>query len=101
MSKCPYTWIKSFLGSSDRKGEASQLRVTVLKEGKTMVDVALPAKSATRLISIIPEEVVARIRREGIPIDDIQEDLSGRESFSPQSIFLLSEENRTVKVWLE
>ena len=102
MSKCPYTWFKSLIGKpTSKEGEATELRVTVSKMGKTTVDVALPAKSARWLIDVIPNDVVEKIRSEGIPIDLIQADLANSTKLISQALFTLDEPSRVVKVWLE
>lgn len=101
MSLCPYTWIRSLIPSSKNDGIAKQLRVTVLKKGEVVVDVALPARSAKWLIDVIPDDVIVKIKAEGIPIEAIQEDLAQRDVFVPQGIFQLKEPHREVLVWLE
>ncbi len=114
MSKCPYTWVKSIFSSSDTVKNstlpasgatdarvASNLRVEVQKQGQVAVDVTLPAKSARWLISVIPSEVLDKIRDEKIPIDLIQEDLAASETLYAQSLFSLQDAERKVTVWLE
>ncbi len=77
------------------------MRVTVTRGQDTTVDVALPARSARWLIDLIPEDVMTKIRAEGIPIDEIQGDLSLSAVLTPRQIFKLSEPQRVVQVWLE
>lgn len=101
MSKCPYTWFKSIFSTKSVNGEATELRVSVSRNGETTIDVSLPAKSARWLIKTIPDDVVDKIRNEGIPIDAIQTDLANSEKLVPQKIFTLVEPDRTVSVWLE
>lgn len=102
MGKCPYTWFKSLIGGTKKaNGEASMLRVTVLKNAETTVDVMLPARNARWLIDLIPDEVVQKIKAEGIPLESIQANLANAPLLYPQSIFSLEESTRTVKVWLE
>lgn len=105
VSKCPYTWFKSLFGSSNTStqegGEAQHLRVEVKRNNETIVDVFLPARSARWLIDLIPNDVITKIREEGIPIDFIQEDLAKREVLYAEKIFTLVEEHREVNVWLE
>ncbi len=100
--KCPYTWFRGLFpqptGTAD---EAAQLRVTVLRNQEVTVDVALPARSARWLIELIPDDVMKKIRAEGIPIDDIQGELAQRLVLNPRKIFTLIETHRTVAVWLE
>ena len=104
--KCPYTWVKNVVGSvlPGRSGDselAKNLRVTVTREAVRTVDVYLPADSARWLIELIPENVLTKIRAEGIPIERIQDDLAARAQLTPQPIFSLSEAHRSVDVWLE
>lgn len=92
----------SFFGSrSTPSEEATQLRVRVVRNDETVVDVALPAKSARWLIDLIPEDVVEKIRLEQIPLDEIQQQLKDATHLLPQKIFNLDEPNRIVMVWLE
>lgn len=101
MSKCPYTWVKSFFKTNTNSEIASFLRVKVMREGDTKVDVSLPARSAGWLIDLIPGDVVAKIKEEGIPLEEIQTDLARRDSYVPQPVFSLEEPHRVVTVWLE
>ena len=101
MSGCPYTWFRNLLGSPSKNGTASSLRVKVEKNHETVVDVTLPAKSAGWLIDLIPSDVVAKIKQEGIPIEEIQADLAAQPILLPQNIFKLEEFSRSVIVWLE
>ncbi|RDB36028.1 MAG: hypothetical protein DCC88_06975 [Spirobacillus cienkowskii] len=102
MTKCPYTWTKSLLSRFATKGhEASQLRVTVLKNNQLAVDTALPAHSARWLVDLIPDDVLEKIRLEGIPIEQIQKEIARQEKLFPREIFTLVEQNREVNVWLE
>ncbi len=102
MAGCPYTWVSSLLPGSNSKGpQASQLRVSVVKENQTVVDVVLPAQSARWLIDLIPEDVMKIIRLEGIPIDEIQRDLQESKDLHKMQIFHLAEKHRKILVWLE
>jgi hypothetical protein len=104
MSKCPYTWVKNLFGSNkprDPSAPAENLRVIVEKGGQVTVDVSLPSRSARWLIEMIPSDVLKKIREEGIPIDDMQTELAARDILRPQDIFVLTEPNRSVRVWLE
>jgi hypothetical protein len=103
MSNCPYTWFVGLFSKSEPKpGQlATFLRVTVEKNNDRVVDVALPAQSARWLIDLIPYDVVAKIREEGVPLDEIQNELSQRKELHQQKIFTLKEPHRVVDVWLE
>lgn len=102
MSTCPYTWVRNLFGSGKSNGViAKHLRVSVIKNKVTVVDVALPANSARWLIDLIPQDVLTKIRSEGIPIEEIQDDLAKREVLNKTQIFSLVEPERTVQVWLD
>ena len=103
MSKCPYTWFVGLFAKPEAQPgrPAQHLRVTVDKNRDRVVDVALPAHSARWLIDLIPDDVIAKIRAEGVPLDDIQKELSQRAELMPQKIFKLTEPERSVEVWLE
>lgn len=102
MSGCPYTWVRNLFGAKKTNSDvASALRVTVAKMGIVTVDVSLPAGSARWLIDLIPDDVMTKIREEKIPIDNIQEDLKIKDVLKPQKIFILTETEREVQVWLE
>lgn len=103
MSKCPYTWFKGIFGGGTQKSsaEAEHLRVQVSRDHRTVVDVALPARSARWLMDVIPGDVIGKIKEEGIPIEEIQDYLSQAAVLNPCPIFTLEEPTRVVKVWLE
>ena len=102
VSRCPYTWVKNFLGvASPNATEATQLRVTVRRGDDETVNVALPARSARWLVDLIPQDVVDKIRAEQIPLDAIQDELAAATKLVPHRIFELKEPERAVTVWLE
>jgi hypothetical protein len=84
-----------------RRSRAENLRVRVSKLGEERVNVSLPAGSARWMIDLIPADVLVRIHEEGIPIDDIQQELIASEELQPRGIFKICEAERTVEVWLE
>lgn len=103
MSKCPYTWLRNVFSNAEKTSseEAAHLRVQVNRDLKTVVDVTLPARSARWLMDVIPDDVIVKIKEEGIPISEIQEYLSQATTLVPCPIFTLEEPARVVKVWLE
>lgn len=102
MSRCPYTWFKSLIGHSPSDNQqATELRVRVIRNLITVVDVSLPARSARWLMELIPGDVLDRIKAEGIPIADIQDDLAQREVLVKSPIFKSSQPHQTIDVWLE
>lgn len=106
MSKCPYTWVRGLFsphGSKPRAdGEpASQLVVRVVRDGDERVRVSLPARGARVLMDLIPSDVLARIREEQIPIDDMMLELRNEPVLLCRQIFTLREAHREVDVWLE
>jgi hypothetical protein len=101
MSGCPYTWFKSLLVKSSDSSKASVLRVKVSKENSTLVDVSLPARSAGWLMDLIPDDVILKIKSEGIPLESIQADLASMPELYPQKIFNLQDQSRNIDVWLE
>ncbi len=102
MSRCPYTWVRNFLGvGKPGAAEATQLRVTVRRGDEETVNVALPAQSARWLVDLIPRDVVDKIRAEQIPLDAIQSELAAAGTLVPHRIFELVEPERAVTVWLE
>lgn len=106
MAGCPYTWVRGFFSSgakrdADPSRPASNLMVRVVKAGEERVRVALPARSARWLIDLIPDDVVARIREEDIPLEALALDLSQQGVLYPREIFTLQESHRSVQIWLE
>lgn len=106
MAGCPYTWVRGFFSSGSKQDldpsrPASNLMVRVVKAGEERVRVALPARSARWLIDLIPDDVVARIREEDIPLEALALDLSQQGVLYPREIFTLQEAHRSVQIWLE
>jgi len=104
-SKCPFTrTVRAVQGLFRGAGSgttASHLRVQVWRGGEERVNVYLPARSARWMIDLIPEDVLAKIHAEGIPIDRIQAELKAAPVLESRRIFEVEEAGRTVKVWLE
>jgi hypothetical protein len=104
MATCPYTWVRGFFSSgakADPGEPARNLMVRVVRDGEERVRVALPSKSARWLIELIPADVVAKIKAEAIPLEEITADLNRQEVLFPRPIFSLADEHRQVTVWLE
>jgi hypothetical protein len=105
MAGCPYTWVRGFFAGAPRPtkpGEPAQhLMVTVVKNGEQVVKVSLPARSARRLIDLMPDDVIAKVRAEAVPLDDMMAELQGPDALVPRPIFQLVEPHREVSVWLE
>lgn len=104
MARCPYTWVRGLFGRSTAGAPdqpASNLMVRVVRDGQERVRVALPARSARWLIELIPDDVVARIREEEIPLDALALELGAQEVLYPREIFTLREPQREVAIWLE
>ena len=105
-SKCPFTKTVNFIAgvfgrSESATTEAKNLRVRVLKGGEERVNVYLPARSARWMMDLIPEDVLAKIHEEGIPIDRIQDELKAATVLTARQIFQIEEAGRLVEVWLE
>lgn len=105
-SRCPFARATRLVGAVFRAGRgnrqlAEHLRVRVVRDGEERANIYLPAASARWMIDLIPQDVLARIREEDIPIDAIQQDLAECGSLNPRDIFELRESGRTVQVWLE
>ncbi len=83
--------------------EASHLRISISKMGKTTVDLSFPAHCARWIMEMIPDDLLVKIRRKGIPLDAIQDRLFNMPVLSPCDLFHLEdiEEEKKIKVWLE
>lgn len=109
MSACPYTYIKKLFKITSNDTDfistteqiAKYLRVRVIKNQVTTVDVFLPAQSANWLIDLIPEHIVNKIREENIPLELIQENIKKQKVKYQQIIFKLIDQEKNILVWLE
>lgn len=105
MAGCPYTWVRGVLGITAKPAKdgdpAKHLMVRVVRDGDERVKVWLPAQGARRLMDLIPDDVMDKIRNEEIPIDDIMEDLRREPTLYPRPIFSSHDDARQVDVWLE
>lgn len=81
--------------------EASKLRLSVTRNGVRVVDLSFPAGSARWIIQLIPEDIALKIQSTGVSLVEIQAKLNLDEKLLPQSIFILNEPERVVRVWLE
>ena len=58
-----------------------------------------PANCATRIATLIDDELAARIQSQGIDLDAVSQSRQVRD-LQPSELFSLVESDRTVKVWL-
>jgi len=75
--------------------------VRVVRDGEERVRVSLPARSARWLIELIPADVIAKIKAEEIPLDEMIQDLAMTPVLFARPIFSLAEGGRSVDIWLE
>jgi hypothetical protein len=80
---------------------ATKLKILVLKNNETVVDLSMPAISATWIIDLMPQDVLRKISEKGIDLKSIQDSLSSEKQLLKQSIFELITPEKTIKVWLE
>jgi predicted unusual protein kinase regulating ubiquinone biosynthesis (AarF/ABC1/UbiB family) len=83
-----------------REVKSKALRICVTRGAQRVVETAFPASAAERLGALIPPDVVPRLAPRGIDVAAL-EARAVQSAFAPGELFLLSEPERTVRVWLE
>ena len=78
---------------------AESLKIRVERGGETIVLLTFPANCATRIATLIDDELAARIQSQGIDLDAVSQSRQVRD-LQPSELFSLVESDRTVKVWL-
>lgn len=79
---------------------SEKLCVSVIRDGRKVVEVTFRAQAAAWLDELMPEDVLAALANRAIDIDAIKQDIQ-RSNFAPGELFSLKEAGRTVRVWLE
>ena len=81
-------------------GQAKSLRVQVTKMGRTTVSVTFKARLAEDLDELMPDDVLEHLQERNIDIEAIRDE-AVRSGFAPADLFELSQDEKTIRVWLE
>ncbi len=79
---------------------ASNLRIRVKKEGKTVVAVTFRARAAADLRELMPDDVIEQLENRKIDLSEIS-DRVVRSRFAPADLFELEQNGKSIRVWLE
>ncbi len=79
---------------------ATLLKVHVIKADGNEIHLSMPGRVAEDLEGIIDPPVMESIRKQKIDLDKIQK-RARRSGFVPQELFVVEDEQRNVRVWLE
>ena len=80
--------------------KATNLRVRVMKSGRTTVALTFRAQTAAHLDELMPDDVIGALEKRGICLRQISDGVV-RSGFSPADLFELEENGKSVRVWLE
>lgn len=79
---------------------SSHLHIEVKRDGVTRVSLEFPARSASRLESLMSPEIATRIRNKGYDLKKM-EFTSENSNYKPQVLFEDHSESQSIKVWLD
>lgn len=80
--------------------KANNLKILIVKNGETVVDISMPAVSSKWIIDLLPEDTLKKISEKGIDILKIQERLNQSSELQCQELFQLETEEKKIRVWL-
>ncbi len=83
-----------------RKTKAKKLHIQVLENKKLKARITFRAHLAEDLAELIPPEVTEKLERRQLNIETIAK-RAVESGFAPMELFLLEEENKEFRVWLE
>jgi hypothetical protein len=86
--------------NEDPKESAKNIKIEVLEGSSQVVFLSLPMTALDHLESLMPENVLAKIREESINLSTIRERVKN-SSFLPQDLFSLQVEKRSYRVWID
>ena len=81
--------------------EVSRLRVKVVRMGKEVADITMPARCAYWIKTLLPKKVKKDLHRFNIDIDAIQEEIKRDKNLRKMEIFRMNDETKDIRVWLE
>lgn len=87
--------------SQDPKPKLKSLSVLVQENGRQKVRINLKPECVYELREIIPPEVRIKLSQHGINLNKIEDKIKKEKNLKPQSLFEMSEDQKTYKVWLE
>jgi predicted unusual protein kinase regulating ubiquinone biosynthesis (AarF/ABC1/UbiB family) len=79
---------------------ATTLRLRVVRNGEPVVQLSFKASAVGHLQELVPEDLGERIRRRGLDLVRLAEQAVA-DGYPAGDIFTLTEDDRTVRVWLE
>jgi hypothetical protein len=79
---------------------ATSLRLRVLRHGEQVVQLSFAATAVGHLRDLVPVEILERVERQGIDLRQVSE-RAVADGYQPGEIFVLDEDDKTVRVWLE
>lgn len=79
---------------------SKNLRIKIIRDGDTKVDMTLPIFSLSIIETLMPENVIGILKSKNICLEEIIADIK-RTNYEPQTVFELKEENKFYHVWVE
>lgn len=80
--------------------KSQALCIQVTENGETRVKLTFRASAAAHLPELVPDELLPQLAARAIDLHRLAQDASRRD-FAPGELFVLQEEHKTVRVWLE
>ncbi len=80
--------------------QARNLRVLVMEKGKEKVDLSFPIHTLNIIESIMPEFVLSKLQKRNIHLETMIKEIK-ESNYRPQTVFEISEEIKSYKVWIE
>lgn len=79
---------------------AKNLRIKIIRDGDTKVDMTLPIFSLSIIDTLMPENVIEILKSKNISLSEMIEKVKTSDS-APQVLFEVEEENKSYRVWIE
>jgi len=92
--------ILPYLITKETTIKSTQIKIEVTEGTKQVIFMSLPMTALENLEGLMPENVVVKIKDEGINIDQIIEKVRSSDFFA-QDLFKLSIDERSYRVWIE
>jgi len=81
--------------------EAKYLKIKIVRDDVTTVDLSLPAKSCRWMMELIPNEVLLKIKERGIDLALIEEKFNNQKILFPEEIMVIKTEEKIISIYLE
>lgn len=80
--------------------EASKLKILVIRDGEEKANMTFPIYTLRHVHTLMPENVLKKLEDKNINLKQLIDEIH-ETGLTPQTVFEMSETNKSYRVWIE